>query len=212
MTEPLGNALLDVRRAYRLLADYQQRMFELLAYLRDSLGAQDYYQTYAHSLPQRVAGLENLKSSGLRYLPFHDISVLWLRTPQNQPEPWHNHRQGDLMFGAWVRSDTGYDKFTGQFSGAPAEATQTILVLSVVICDVPEKDGNWHRDVWSSISYPLDGAINDQDKPGYRCFAKAIPLEQLGDKLAIDSALQAWCLAASQTLDVPISTHPLPPA
>lgn len=211
MSESLASALIDVRRAYRLLADYQQRMFELLAYLRDSLGAQDYYQTYVHSLPQRVAGLENLKTSGLRYLPFHDMSVLWLRTPQNQPEPWHSHRKGDLMFGVWVRSDTGYDKYTGQFSDLAVEATTSKLVLSVVVCDTPA-EGNWYRDAWLTIDYPEDGQVNDQSKPGYRCFAQAIGLEHLADKAAIDAALQAWCLAASQKLDVQITTHPQPAA
>ncbi|MCL8300166.1 hypothetical protein N5I28_08075 [Pseudomonas mosselii] len=208
MTDPLNNALLDVRRAYRLLADYQQRMFELLGYIRDRLGAKDYHQAYVHSLPQSVAGLENRTASGLRYLPFYDLSVIWLRCPQNQADKPHTHLKGDLMFGAWVRSDTGYNKYTGQFSDTPVVATESELLISVVICDVPAP-GNWYWNVWSAISYPADGEVNDQDKPGYRCFAKAVPLAQLADKVAIDSALHRWCLEASQKLDAEITLHPV---
>ncbi|QNL88671.1 hypothetical protein N0B28_16270 [Pseudomonas sp. SD17-1] len=99
MNQDLNTALLDVRRAYRLLANYQKRQFDLLSYIRDKLEAIDYYQDYAFSRPNDLGGLENQANAGLRFLPFLDISAIWLRH-QNQEEYWDKHLPGDLMFGA----------------------------------------------------------------------------------------------------------------
>lgn len=206
MTGTLQDALLDVRKAYRLLDEYQQRMFELLGYIRERLGAKAYYYEYVYPLPQGLDGLEKRDNSGRRYLPFYDLSAIWLKN-NGQKDPWDNHLPGDLMFGAWIRSDTGFDKYSGQFSSEPVEQTRSELVLSVVVCDTPAAEPrNWYGTVWHSIGYPKDGEVNAADLPGYRCFAKAIPLEQLADKVAIEAALDEWCMLASKQLDMHIHT------
>ncbi|AIG01934.1 Uncharacterised protein [Pseudomonas fluorescens] len=204
MTGNMEQALLDVRRAYRLLAEYQQRMFELLGYIRERLGATPYHHSYANPLPQGLAGLEKRENSGLRYLPFYDLSAIWLKH-QGQEAAWNNHLAGDLMFGAWVRSDTGFDKYSGTFDELSAEQTQSALVLSVVICDTPATPPcNWYSSIWCQMAYPEHGEVNHEDVKGYRCYSQAIPLEQLSDKSAVDNAIDAWCTAASDKLDWPI--------
>lgn len=209
MTGSLEESLLDVRKAYRLLADYQQRMFELLGYIRERLGATSYHHEYLYPRPHGLDGLEKNESSGLRYLPFYDLAALWLKN-QGQEAPWENHEKGDLMFGAWVRSDTGYDKYEGQFSEQTAEQTSSVIVLSVLICDGPAPEPrNWYWDIWCCIDYPQDGEVNDSDIAGYRCFTQAIPLAQLGDKAAVESALDSWCAKASKKLDFQIGTYPV---
>ncbi|MDR2319420.1 MAG: hypothetical protein LBF06_23825 [Pseudomonas sp.] len=207
MTGNLHDALLDVRRAYRLLGEYQQRLFELLGYIRDQLGAEDYYQEYVYPQPRSLAGLDKREDSGLRYLPFHDLAAIWLRFPQGQEVHWDNQRPGDLMFGAWIRSDTGFDKHSGKYSGEPAESSRSELVLSVVICDEP-KEGNWYNEYWINIDYPEYGEVNSTDMPGYRCYANAIPLAQLADSASVDAALRTWCTHASAKLDTPIGLYP----
>ncbi|WP_454254133.1 hypothetical protein [Pseudomonas sp. Marseille-Q8238] len=204
MTTPLQDALLDVRKAYRLLADYQQRMFELLGFIRDRLGARDYYQQYAHPYSQGLRGLEKYDNSGMRYLPFYDLSAIWLKTGE-QEAPWNNQIAGDLMFGAWVRSDTGFDKHLGTFNKSPEDA-QSSLLLSVVICDTPlPAPCNWYDRIWCGIGYPEDGEVNDTDLPGYRCYAKAIVLDQLSDRTAIETAIDNWRAGASHKLGTPIA-------
>lgn len=204
MSKPLQDALLDVRKAYRLLADYQQRMFELLGYIREQLGAAAYHHQYVYPLPQGLDGLEKRDNSGLRYLPFYDLAAIWLKNA-GQEAPWDNHRAGDMMLGAWIRSDTGFDKHSGQLSSVP-EQTRSELVLSVVVCDTPAaKPCNWFGKVWQGIDYPEDGEVNATDLPGYRCFAKAIPLDQLADKTAIEAALDEWRRLASRQLDLSVT-------
>lgn len=203
MTGTLHDALIDVRKAYRLLADYQQHMFELLAYIRNQLGAETYHHEYAYTVPRSLDGLEIHDNSGWRYLPFYDLSAIWLRSA-GQEAPWDNHRTNDLMYGAWVRSDTGFDIHSGTFNDTPIEQTRSELVLSVVVCDVPgPAPYNWYFNVWQGMDYPEDGEVNSTDLPGYRCFSKTIPLEQLGDEAAIKAAVEEWRCLASQKLELP---------
>lgn len=208
MTGNLEHALLDVRRAYRLLADYQQSLFELLGYIREHLGAVNYYHEYVYSQPKGLAGLDKRNDSGLRYLPFYDLAAIWLRFPGEQSEHWDNHLAGDLMFGAWVRSDTGFNKRDGSFRSEAVEDTRSELVLSVVVCEEDGTGINWYHNVWVAIKYPVDGQVNATDKPGYRCFAKAIPLAELADKASIDAALRTWCADATAKLGTSIDFHP----
>ncbi|QHG62962.1 hypothetical protein [Pseudomonas putida] len=157
--------------------------------------------------PRSLAGLDKREDSGLRFLPFHDLAAIWLRFPQAHEAHWDNQRPGDLMFGAWIRSDTGFDKHTGNYSGEPAESSRSELVLSVVICDEP-KEGNWYNEYWTNIGYPEHGEVNSTDMPGYRCYANAIPLAQLADSASVDAALRTWCAHASAKLDTPIGLYP----
>ncbi|MGX9567208.1 hypothetical protein [Pseudomonas sp. CFBP 5748] len=203
MNQDLNAALLDVRRAYRLLANYQKRQFDLLSYVRNKLEAVSYYQDYAFSRQGDLRGLENQASAGLRFLPFLDISAIWLRH-QNQDEFWDNHLPGDLMFGAWVRSDTGFDKYQGIYTEETAEVSKSILVLSVVICDKPnDNPGNWYNKVWNPLPYPEDGEVGTTESvPGYRVYSNSIDLAELADQLSVDAAIEKWRKDAATALSV----------
>lgn len=203
MNQDLNAALLDVRRAYRLLANYQKRQFDLLSYIRSKLDAIPYYQDYVFSRQGDLRGLENQANAGLRFLPFLDISAIWLRH-QNQEDFSDKHLPGDLMFGAWVRSDTGFDKYQGIYKEETAEASKSILVLSVVICDVPnDNPGNWYIKVWNPLPYPEDGKVGTSESvPGYRVYSKSINLAELADQLSVDSAIDKWRKEAATALNV----------
>lgn len=204
MNQDLNEALLDVRRAYRLLSNYQTRLFDLLSYIRDKLAAVHYYQDYVFTRPNDLRGLENQAAAGLRFLPFLDLSAIWLRH-QNQEEPGHNHLPGDLMFGAWVRSDTGFDKYQGVYIEQTAEASKSLLVLSVVICDTPnDTPGNWYSKVWNPLPYPKDGEVGTSDfVPGYRVYSNSIDMAELEDQHSVDAAIEKWRKNAATALNVP---------
>lgn len=194
----LTAALLDVRKSYRLLSEYHQRQFELLAYIREKLGASHYYQEFNLPRPMDLRGMENQPAAGLRFLPFFDLTTIWLRL---QVQGAHN--SGDLMFGAWIRSDTGYDKYEGKFDGRTAEACQSLLVLSAVVCDQPKDEPfNWYQDVWCPLPYPsLGNAGKHDDVPGYRVYADSIDLASLGDQQAVNTTVDSWIQAASSALN-----------
>lgn len=106
MTTSLDDALVDVRRAYRLLADYQQRLVELLAFIRSELNAKPYHQCFRNAVPRGFSGLEQSETAGKRFLPLLDVSVLSLRN-NGQEDYVHNHKSGDLLVDINVISDSG---------------------------------------------------------------------------------------------------------
>lgn len=207
MSHDLAAALLDVRKAYRLLADYQQRQFELLAYIREQLGAVQYYHEYLDALPRSIDGLENRDSSGMRYLPFFDMATLWLRS-EGQKGEWDRHRKNDQLFGVWVRSDTGFDYASGQFTIPDPASSESVLVLSVVVCDAPQRKAcNWYHDVWCAMPYPPCGEVRaNEEVPGYRIFSDTIDLAKLSSQQEVDAAIERWRLAASEALKVQIGS------
>ncbi len=196
----IDSALLDVRKAYRLLADYQQRILELLGFIREELGADYYYQIPRNRVPRSLDGLEVSNSAGQRFLPFNDMSVLWLRNG-GQEDPVHCHEKGDLLFDVWVRNDTGNGEDTEEAS--IVENSRSELRIYIFQCLEPHKGPyNWRSQVWDLTYYPAMGEVLECDgNPGYRAYAEALDLSVCTDENAIRTALSGLRKRASEKLD-----------
>lgn len=196
----IDNALLDVRKAYRLLADYQQRVLELLGFIREELGATHYHQHYRNKMPRSLDRLERSDDGGQRLLPFNDVSFLWLRD-HGQEDPAHFHRKGDLLIDVWVRSDTGNG--ADEESEQAAEDSSSELRIYFFQCVEPKEEShNWYYQVWSNTDYPPLGevAVCD-DNPGYRAYGEALSLADLVDEASVRAAIAALRQRASEKLD-----------
>ena len=206
MNTELSAALLDVRKAYRLLENYQRRMFELLAFIRDRLNATPYYHEYILPRPGALGSLENDANCGMRYLPMFDLSAFWLRH-QGQAEFWEQHQKGDLLFAVWIQSDDGYDSDVFSYI-KEAEESASKLVISVVLCDQPSTSPlNWFHNVWHSLprySALMNQVASSPDAPGYRAFTAEIDLLDLHTQDAIEASLAGWRASASAALNHPI--------
>lgn len=201
LSTPLGaidEALLDVRKAYRLLGDYQQRMLELLGFIQKELGADYYYQAFRNKLPRRLEALETSHSAGQRFLPFNDISVLWLRD-NGQEDSFHHHHTGDLLIDVWVRSDTGNGEDNEPEHSV--EHSRSELRIFFFLCDTPrEGQHNWYSHVWAKTHYPPLGEVAlCDDNPGYRAYGEALCLSTLTDATAVREAITALRQRASLT-------------
>jgi methyl-accepting chemotaxis protein len=95
-----------------------------------------------------------------------------------------------------------------EFDGSEPEGTRSLLVLSVVVCDVPASlPFDWFDNIWCAIRYPSEDEVNTSDVSGYRCYVMSIPLEQLSDRSAVDAAIENWCARAADSLSVPRKSH-----
>ena len=184
----IDDALLDVRKAYRFLADYQQRVWELLGFIREELSADYYHQLTRNRLPRSLEGLDVSNNAGQRFLPFNDISVLWLRNT-GQEDPVHYHQKDDLLIDVWVRSDTGNGEDNEPVQSA--EQSRSELRIFFFQCVTPqERQYNWYSQVWAKTNYPSLGevAVCD-DNPGYRAYGEALCLSTLTDATTTRAAL-----------------------
>lgn len=182
----IDEALLDVRKAYRLLADYQQRVLELLDFIRKELGAVHYYHEYRNRVPRYLEGLGRGDNDGQRFLLFYDISFFWLRN-QDQDDPVHFHRKGDLLIDVFVRSDTGNG--AEKESKKAAEESDSELRIYFFLCVKPKEEGlNWHH-LWWNTDYPPFGKMVECDIPGYYAYGEALPLADLVNEESARSAI-----------------------
>lgn len=196
----IEDALLDVRKAYRLLADYQQRVLELLGFIREELGATYYFHSFRKLPPRSLDGLERSNNAGQRLLPFNDISMLWLLN-QGQDDPTHFHQKGDMLIDVWVRSDTGNGE--DNEPKQPAEQSQSELRIFFFQCAEPKEERyNWYDQVWSRTDYPPLGEVTACDyNPGYRAYGEALNLSALTDETTVRQALSALRQRVSNKLD-----------
>jgi hypothetical protein len=199
MSTNIDDALLDVRKAYRLLADYQQRILELLAFIREDLGATYYYQKFRKKPTRGLDRLERSDDGGERLLPFNDVSLLWVRN-DGQEDPIHFHRKGDILIDVWVRSDTGNGE-DNEERHLP-ELSRSELRIYFFQCVEPKEDShNWYGQVWEKTDYPPLGKVTLCDNnPGYQAYGEAINLADLTDEKSVREATTGLRRRASEKL------------
>ncbi|MDV6343973.1 hypothetical protein [Nitrosomonas sp. Is37] len=203
MNPTLENALLDVRKAYRLLADYQQRLIELLALIREELGASSYYQCYRNSPPRGFERLERSNDAGWRFLSMSDVSVLWIRDG-GQEDPIHFHKTGDLLIDVVIRSDTGNGRHENNY--ALVEESSSELWIYFFLCKTPQnKSHNWYQKVWDRTRYPqLNKAEVCENNPGYYMYGESLQLSDLSNESAVKQAIKTLRERASANLEYKI--------
>ena len=199
MANDIKDALLDVRKAYRLLADYQQRVLELLSFIREKLGANNYYYCYRNSAPRSFERLERNEASGQRFLLFNDLSVLWIRD-HGQNDSIHFHQVGDLLIDIWVRSDSGNGN-SDEPKMAP-ELCESELRIYFFLCVNPKDESyNWYDKVWAKTRYPSFGdAITCDENPGYLAYGEVLNLSELVDEPSVCDAISNLRQRASAKL------------
>ena len=205
----IDDVLKDVRKAYRLLASYQQRMLELLTFIRKSIKAESYYYCYRTTLPRTFEGLEMQPESGRRFLSFENLSQLWLIN-SGQEEAHEYHHAGDILVDAYIVSDTATSKHHVPKGANSTDEGESQLWLYFFYCDTPAQSGianNWYNKVWSACpEYPKDNeVINIKTVNGkYRVLGICIPLRNLADKSSIETSIVNIRQVVKETLGADI--------
>ena len=198
----LQAALLDVRKAYCLLADYQQRLIELLTFIKNQLDAEHYYHDRQYHYDSRA--LHNIytdPNAGIKFLPLIDFHLLWHRTkhiPENTE--WQNHIQhNDLVFDIYI-VDSKIKNF-GTLEKANSE-----MRLYIYQCIKYKRKNDWFTDVWRKSVYPeyFGEVLNWKDENGemeYNIYGESFDLADLYNEAAVCEALDAFRKRASEKLN-----------
>lgn len=195
----------DVRKAYRLIADYQQRMVELLDFIKNELNAEHYYHDLKYSYdPRSIHKFYHEDNAGKKFLPMLDMHLLWHRT-KNTPDgqEWQNALEpDDLVFDICLRSDESQDGklTTGESS--------SVLHIFIYQCVHYQRKNNWFRDICWNSKYPDFGVVGEyKDKSSdnkYKIYGEKIDLMKLCDKKSTINTLAEFRKRASEKLGLEI--------
>lgn len=194
--------LKDVRKAYRLLADYQQRIIELLDFMKNELKAEHYYHDRPYHYDSRsIYKMYTDSDAGKNFLPMLDFHVLWHRTKHmNENEEWQNNlKKGDLVFDIFVVDDVICNE------NIEPENAKSELRIYVYQCVKYTRKNNWFADVWCKFEYPeLEEVSKFKDNSGqieYNIYGESIDLSDLYSEETVRNALNAFRQRAGKALN-----------
>lgn len=198
--EEMQLVLQDVRKAYRLLADYQQRIIELLDFIRNELKAEHYSHYQPNSVTsQSIHKIYNEPDIGWKFLPMLNMNLLWHKTA-NVPagEWWGEHiQQNDLVFDFGIVSDEDNDE------ALSPEESKSELHIYVYKCVKYTRKKNWYNDVWWKSEYPNFGEVitfsNNEDIE-YLVYGDKLDLSDLYNEEAVRKELSEFRKRASEKL------------
>lgn len=193
--------LQDVRKAYRLIADYQQRMVELIDFIKNELNAEHYYHDLKHNYDSRsIHKIYHDQNVGKNFLPMLDMHLLWQRTKNiREGQEWQNALEpNDVVFDICLRSDESQD---GKLTTLESSSELHIFVYQ---CVHYRRKNNWFRDIWWNSKYPNFGVVGEyKDKSSdneYKIYGEKIDLVELFDKESTVNALSKFRKQASKKL------------
>lgn len=195
--------LQDVRKAYRLLADYQQRIVELLDFIKDVLEAEHYWQHLEYSYnSSSIKNIYTDQNAGRKFLPMQDIHLLWHKTtdlPDGQH--WQDVVQSnDLVFDIHIKSNDN--------ENLPITDSESVIYLYVYRCIKYSIKVDWYNDVWFRSEYPKAREIgeykNNSGEIEYQIYGEKINLVDLCDEEMVRETLKNFRQRAGEKLELVI--------
>lgn len=197
----LSEALGDVRRAYRLLWCYQERVFDIIRTIESEFESLRFYVWEPHNAA-RIDGSTNPISRN-PWFAFPMMNVSWLYRSDGDP---NFAKPGDWLLDIRVVSDSGYDAEANWRAALdPAEfpdieASESKLNLYVFFC-TGEVQGNWLRNIWDRVEWPdTDEEVQPDGDLPIKKIGVSLSLADLPDKEAVQARVRAFKKSASAAL------------
>jgi hypothetical protein len=193
----LSHALVDVRKAYRLIWLYQRRVADIVGLITDALGYKFYsWDTGAIGRMSRSRTKDPFGSDQWIWstLPCYRMSLLYL--PPNLAS--NIQRAGEWMLEIFVESDTGAkaredDSEPPPTEFASVEESATVLRLYAWHCSA---DGSldWFSEIWEQLEWPEeDCTISDEDPAApVRILRRSFELSKLPDRASVERAIEEF--------------------
>ncbi len=157
-------ALIEVRKAYRLLALFQRRVLDLCNQIKGSFSSSLLFYQWTSSEFEQPPMRNGDPANGRwawDFLPLYDFDVLYLAQP-----PSIGHLPGEWMLRIRVTADSGFgkqgDAETDPCRFAPPDQCESLVRLYVYYC-VDRFSGNWFPDVYFKNQFPADTGLADLD-------------------------------------------------
>ena len=152
--------MMNVRKAYRLLALYQERIFKMTQDIAQNFN----YEFYRYMSNSRNYMEDNptelpVSSPGWWMLPMYDMSFLYLNANNNANKP----QPGEWLLDIYIYSDNGYQEDTDNNIVTPlkfddtVEESDTEIGLYAIYIKKKQENYTWY-DIHMDIEYPRAGA------------------------------------------------------
>ena len=212
--DELKEAMVDVRRAFRLLKEYQQRVLSIAGYIKDKYGMPllGGNRHFCDSLKNRNSCYSNINIT-------HDMWA-WDFLYGYEFEYFFGVKEkGENKFGLTMlqASDTGFylnenqDKNNIETFGS-VEGSETLLVL-IFQKDVGEKsfwNGNENILDRAGLLYRKDKNILNPDDPeceNLKMLAMSFPMERFLDRDSTDSVLKEFSDKVKEKFQIELSEY-----
>ena len=185
--EELSKALLDVRKAYRLLYLFQRRIMDLVAQLSGKLGQSFWYWLPAGD-EEAILGSKNpVDRDSWKMLPLFDASFLFLPpgvVPSSAPQ------KGQWLLELLLCVDDGEPE-GGRGEPNPAEFADPTTCHSMIClyAFIVQEDiqGEWWRNVYQRSEWPEEDGVAETNSSGVRVVALSSDLAALSDSASVNS-------------------------
>jgi len=209
MTENLEMqaALVDVRKAYRLVWAYQRRLFDIVKATTDEFEDMGfYYWQTIHTARPANSGSSPFSRWAWDMLPMRRASFLFL----NGSTERNLARKGQWMLELHLNSDTGFpvppinsEPDAADFT--PADQCSSELTICAWLC-AEDAPCNWFHGVWSVTEWPEnDNEVYMSAKPPFHLFRRTFDLAGLGDRASVHAAIVKFKADASAALNTTLS-------
>jgi hypothetical protein len=197
----LSEALGDVRRAYRLLWCYQERMFDIIRTIEGEFESLRFYVWESHNAARIDGSTNPLSRNPWFAFPMMNVSLLYRSDgDSNLAKP------GDWLLDIRIVSDSGYNdeenwRAAIDPTGFPdIEASESKLNLYVYFC-TGEVQGNWLRHIWGRVEWPdtNEEVHADGDLPIMK-IGVSLNLADLTDREAVQHRVRSFKKSASAAL------------
>lgn len=202
----LSRALLDVRKAYRLLHGYHRRVLDTAALLAEQFSDATFHRTQLGCSPFTARRNPFERTYWVwDATPLVSVSFLYVRHLGGQDKD-QVHRPGDYLLDISFVADSEY---TNAVEGSnrepdpegflPPEDSASYLVLLLIRCERENRGHSW-ISIWNEDDYPDESQASTKwgDQP-YQAFFQKIPMELLADQGAvtrIGEEFKMWALGA----------------
>jgi hypothetical protein len=182
--DELSRALVDVRRAYRLLYLFQRRILDLLEQLAGELGQSFWYWLPSGDEEAIRGGASPFERSAWKMLPLFDASFLFLPRgvdPNNAP------RNGQWLLVLQLCPDDGQPE-GGKGEPNPAEFADPVGCRSMIYlyAFIVQEDiqGEWWRNVYKSSEWPEADGVAETNSQGVCAIGLSREVASLSDSAA----------------------------
>lgn len=210
----LRQALIDVRKAYRLIWLYQRRAVDIIKLINKAFG----HKFYVWETEDSIGKMPGQKTTD----PFGDNKWIWSTLPLYRmsllylPPSLEPNRQimGEWMCEIFVETDTGFSENEDETEPAPANFTpadesNTFLRLYAWYCT---QDGtlNWFDGIWNEMDGPEqdDEVTAEHPNVPIKILRKSFELSKLNDEPSVERAIGEFKSALSQHFEVIFSGSP----